>query len=120
MAHFKRTRNQVPVTSSFKLTYRRWLLCIHARTRVRMVVCTYTADPRVTGGEEVVNNFQSCVFPSYISARCVHTMLALLRCCIRKRALCSRDRLSREIELHSDASTVEARDSAAKKKYICM
>lgn len=34
MAHFERTRNQVPVTSSFKLTYRRWLLCINARTRV--------------------------------------------------------------------------------------
>lgn len=121
MAHFKRTRNQVPVTSSFKLTYRRWLLCINARTCTRGRV--YVANPRVTGREEVVNNFQSCVFPSYISARCVHTMLALLQCCIRKRALCSRDRLSREIGLHSDAPTVEARDSAAKKKmsmYVCM
>lgn len=71
MARFKRTRNQAPVTSSFKLTYRRWLLCIHARARARDRVCAYVADPRVTGREEVVNNFQSCVFPSYISARCV-------------------------------------------------
>lgn len=88
--------------------------------RARVTACTCTADPRVTGREEVVNNFQSCVFPSYISARCVHTMLALLRCRIRKRTLCSRDRLSREIGLHSDAPTVEARDSVAKKLYTCI
>jgi len=35
MARFKRTRNQAPVTSSFKLTYRRWLLCIYTHVRAR-------------------------------------------------------------------------------------
>lgn len=62
--------------------------------------------------QEAVNNFQSCVFPSYISARCVHTTPALRRC-IRKRALCSRDRPSREIGLHPDAPVVEACERAS-------
>lgn len=49
-------------------------MCSLARPRTRVLLCQ-----RVRGesGRErkPVNNFQSCVFPSYISARCVHTTL---------------------------------------------